>query len=243
MFERALIARSVYDPSRVKVNFRDFTWLGSMNSDLGICVLWNRHGLKTVADIKKYSGEVALAGTSKNGGGYVYAALLKSMSPKNVKQVFGYKGTSAMLLAAERGEADGTCGHLSSIQTRYPDLLAEKKINVVVQYAEKRNPALPDVQTAYEIARSDSDRKIISFLTAATVIGRPVIAPPGIPADRAATLQKAFIDTMKDPEFLAFAEKSKMELDPIDSEGAAKIVESILATPPAAVEATRKILE
>jgi tripartite-type tricarboxylate transporter receptor subunit TctC len=163
MFDRGLIAKSVLDPKTINVDFRDFTWLGSMNSELGVCVLWNTKKLKSVADILKYPGDVILAGTSKNGGGYVYAAILQRMSPRNVKQVFGYTATGPMLVAAESGEVDGTCTIYSSLVTQYHDMLRDKKLNIVVQYSEKRHPDLPDVATAYEVARSDDEKKVIGF--------------------------------------------------------------------------------
>jgi len=243
MFDRGLIAKSVLDPKTMGVDFRDFTWIGSMNSEIGVCVLWNTKNLKTVADIQNYPGDVIVGGTSKNGGGYVYSSILQRLSPKNVKQVFGYSATGPMLLAAERGEADGTCTIFSSLQSGYPDLLSQKKLNVIVQYSEKRHPEMADVQTAYEVARSDNEKTVISFLTAAEAIGRPVIAPPNLPKDRTDALRKAFLDTMKDPEFLAFAKQAKMDIDPTSGERAAEIVASIADTPEEAVNLARQLLE
>jgi tripartite-type tricarboxylate transporter receptor subunit TctC len=243
MFDRGLIAKSILDPKTINVDFRDFSWIGSMNSELGVCVLWNTKNIKSFADIMKYPGDVILAGTSKNGGGYVYSAILQRMSPRNIKQVFGYTATGPMLVAAESGEVDGTCTIYSSLATQYPDMLRDKKLNVVVQYAEKRHPDLPDVATAYEIARSDNEKKVITFLTAAEAIGRPVIAPIGIPADRRDALRKAFLDTLNDPEFRAFAEKAKMDIDPVSGDAAARIIADIAATPPEAVDLARKLLE
>lgn len=184
-----------------------------------------------------------MGGTSKNGGGFVYTALLQRLSPRNIKQVFGYSSTGPMLLAAERGETDGTCTIFSSLQSGYPDLLIEKKLHIVLQYTDKRHPNMPDVQTAYEVARSENDKKAIAFLTAAEAIGRPVIAPSGLPADRTAMLRKAFMDTMQDPEFLAFTTKAKMDVSPVDGEAAAKIVADVVATPPEAVELARELTQ
>jgi tripartite-type tricarboxylate transporter receptor subunit TctC len=243
MFDRGLIAKSVLDPKTMGVDFRDFNWIGSMNREVGVCVLWNTKNLKTVADIQNYSGEVILAGTSKNGGGYVYSSILQRLSPRNVKQVFGYTSTGPMLLAAERGEVDGTCTIFSSLQTSYPELLSDKKLYVVVQYTDKRHPDLQDVQTGYDVARSENDKKVVSFLTAAESIGRPVIAPPGVPADRIEALRKAFMETMKDPEFLAFAKQARMDIDPIAGAQAADIVADIAATPAEAVNLAREMLE
>lgn len=243
MFDRGLIAKSVLDPKMVNVDFRNFAWIGSMNRELGVCVLWETKGLKSVDDIMKFPGDVIIGGTSKNGGGYVYAAIMQRMSPRNVKQVFGYGATGPILLAAERGEIDGTCTIYGSLVTQYPDLIAKKKLNVVVQYGDVRHPDLQHVQTAYEIARSDNEKKVIAFLTAAEALGRPVIAPAAIPADRKAILRNAFMATMKDPEFLAFAEKAKMDIDPVDGEAAEKIISQIAAMPKDAIDLARQLLD
>ncbi len=243
MFDRGLIAKSVMDPKGMGVDFRDFTWIGSMNSEVPVCVLWNTKNIKSVEDVQKYQGDVVMAGTSKNGGGYVYSSLLQKFSPKNVKQIFGYTSTGPMLLAAERGEADGTCTPYGSLQTSYPDLLSQKKLNVVVQFARTRHPDLPDVRTAYEVARTEGEKDVIAFLTAAEAIARPVIAPPGLPAERTALLRTAFMETMKDPEFLEFTAKAKMDIAPVDGEQASRIVSEIAATPPQAVDLARDLTQ
>ena len=242
MFERGLIPKAVLEPSVMKVDFRDFTWIGSMNSELGVCVLWDKPDLRTVDDIKKARSDVIIAGTSKNGGGFHYAVILQRVSP-NIRQVFGYTATGPMIVAAENGEVNGTCTIYGSLETQFPDLLSKKKLNVVAQFAEKRSAKLKDIPTAYELVSSDDDRKIISFLTAAEVIGRPIIAPAGIPADRRDALRSAFMSTMKDPAFMEYAEKLRLDLDPVEGGRAAEIVAGIVSTPTALVEMTRKMVE
>lgn len=243
MFDRGLIARSVLDPKTTNVDFGEFTWIGSMNKEVSACFLWNTKNIKSVQDVIDYKGSVILGGTSKNGGGYVYSSLLQRMSPKTVKQVFGYDATSQMLLAAERGEIDGTCTIYGSLKINHPDLFELRKLNVVVQFVETRHPDLPEVQTAYEVARSEDENRVIAFLTSADAIGRPVVGPPGLAADRTEALRKAFMETMKDTEFLAFAKKAQMEIDPMSGEQASKIVADIAATPSHIVELARNILE
>ncbi len=243
MFDRGLIVKSVLDPKTTNVDFREFTWIGSMNREVSACFVGDAKGINTVQEVIGYKGDVILAGTSKNGGGYVYTSLLQRMSPKNVKQVFGYESASQMVLATERGEIDGTCFIFGTLKINYPDLLEQKKLRMIVQYAETRSPDLPDVQTAYELARSEDEKRVINFLTSVDTIGRPIIAPLGIPAERVEALRKAFMETMKDPEFLAMTAKAKMDIDPIDGEEAAKIVTQIVTTPAKVVDLARVILE
>lgn len=157
--------------------------------------------------------------------------------------MLGYAGTTALLLANERGEIDGNCSTYAGLQSAQPTWIAEKKINVVVQFTEQRHPELKNVQTIFDILESDQDRQAVKFLTAAEEIGRPIIGPPGMQADRGAAISKAFLDTMKDPELLAFAKQVKMEIAPIDGARAARIAADIVSTPPEAIDLARKLMD
>ena len=77
---------------------------------------------------------------------------------------------------------------------------------------------------------------MFKFIFARQVMGRPFQGPPGIPADRLAVLQQAFMATMQDKEFLAEAEKGSFEIRPVPGEAIEKLVVEVLATPPALAE-------
>ncbi len=241
MFNRGLMPKAVLDPQEVGVDFTKFTWIGSMNSELAVCYLWAAKGITTVDQFKK--SKVMLGDTSKNSGGYIYTSIMRAMSPDNVKLVLGYATTGDIWLATERGEVDGNCTVLTSLQSQRPEWIEQKKINMLVQFAETKHPDLPNVPTIFEIVTSENERKAINFLIASEQIGRPVIGPPGMHAERTEALRKAFLDTMKDPEFLAFAEKAKMDMDVVPGDKAAKIAADIQNTPKEAVEYARKLMD
>lgn len=241
MFNRGLMPKAVLDPQEVGVDFTRFTWIGSMNSELAVCYLWAAKGITTVDQFKK--SKVVLGDTSKNSGGYIYTSMMRAMSPDNVKLVLGYATTGDIWLATERGEVDGNCTVLTSLQSQRPEWIEQKKIDVIVQFAETKHPDLPDVPTIFEIVTSENERKAINFLIASEQIGRPVVGPPGMHAERTEALRKAFLDTMKDPEFLAFAEKAKMDMDVVPADKAARIAADIQNTPPEAVEYARKLMD
>jgi tripartite-type tricarboxylate transporter receptor subunit TctC len=112
-----------------------------------------------------------------------------------------------------------------------------------VQFSETKHPSLPNVPTIFEVLTSENEKKAINFLIASEQIGRPIIGPPGMQADRTAALRKAFLDMMKDPEFDEFAKKLKMDMDPMSGEKAAAIASAIQSTPPEAIEVARKFME
>ena len=240
MFNRGLMPKSVLDPKEVGgIDFTKFTWIGSMNSEMAMCYFWATKGIKSIDDITKT--RFTLGDTSKNSGGYIYTSILRSLSNDMGKMVLGYATTGDIWLATERGEVDGNCTVLTSVQSQRPDWLPQKKINVVVQFAEKRHKDLPDVPTIFEIVKSENEKKAINFLIASEEIGRPIIGPPKM--ERADVIRKAFMDTMNDPELIAFAEKAKMDMDPISGEKAAEIAAAIQNTPRDAVELARQLMD
>jgi tripartite-type tricarboxylate transporter receptor subunit TctC len=243
MFNRGLIPTSVLDP-KTNVDFSQFTWIGSMSGEMAVCYMWAGKGLDTFEKVKKAEKDsVTLGDTSKNSGGYIYTSILRTLSPGSTKLVLGYPTTGDIWLAIERGELSGNCTLLSSIQSQRSEWIAQKKIDILIQFDETRHKELPNVPTIYELLPSENMKKAINFLTAAESIGRPVIAPPGLAADRTAALRNAFMDTMKDPELLAFAANAKMGIDPIPGDKAAEIVASIRNTSPEALRLARQLME
>jgi tripartite-type tricarboxylate transporter receptor subunit TctC len=238
MFNRGLMPTSILDP-KTGVDFSKFTWIGSMNSEMATCYFWASKGINTIADVAKKP--FTIGDTSKNSGGYIYTSILRSISGDMGKMVLGYATTGDIWLAIERGEVDGNCTLLGSVQVQRPEWLPQKKINVVVQFAENRHPDLPDVPTIFEVVKDENQKKAINFLIASEEIGRPVIGPPGM--QRADVIRKAFMDTMKDPEFLEFTKKAQMDISPITGEKAAEIAAAISNTPKEAVELARKFME
>ena len=241
MFNRGLMPKSVLEPKETGVDFTKFTWIGSMNSELAVCYVWGAKNITTIDQIKQ--SKLTLGDTSKNSGGYIYTSILRNMSPDTIKLVLGYATTGDIWLATERGEVDGNCTVVTSLQSQRPDWIEQKKINIVVQFGETKHKDLPHVPTIFELISSENEKKAINFLIASEAIGRPIIGPPGMVADRTAALRKAFLDTMKDPEFLALAEKSKMDMDVVPGEKAAQIAAEIQNTPAEAVELARKFMD
>ncbi|HEY4135182.1 MAG TPA: hypothetical protein VGO34_08190 [Alphaproteobacteria bacterium] len=242
MFNRGLMPKSVLDPQETGVDFREFTWIGSMNSEIAVCYLWAAKGIKTLEDMKK-ADQVILGDTSKNSGGYIYTSMMRTLSPNNVKLVLGYATTGAIWLAVERGELDGNCTVVTSLQSQRPQWFTENKINVMVQFDAVKHRDLPDVPTVFDLVKDENERKAINFLIAAEAIGRPIIGPPGMEKTRAEAIRKAFLDTMKDPEFLAYAKQAKMDIDVVTADKAAQIAADIATTPKEALDLARKFMD
>src|SRR5262249_5526037 len=144
-----------------------------------------------------------------------------------------------MRLALERGEVEGICGlSFATLMAAQGDWIRQKKINFLAQTGLEKNPALPDVPLVSDYAKDAVDRMVFHMLDYREILGRPYVAPPGVPAARLAALRQAFDDTMRDPDFVAEATRLGMTLEPTDHWGVEKIIADAYATPKDVIEKT-----
>jgi tripartite-type tricarboxylate transporter receptor subunit TctC len=138
-----------------------------------------------------------------------------------------------MNLAMERGETQGRCGlSWGSFKATHPQWVAKKLVVPLFQIALSKSPDLPDVPSLLEAATDEEQRMMLMSFAARQAMGRPFFAPPGVPAPTLQMLRRAFDETMKDPEFRADAEKSGLELNPVQGARVAELVAEIYRTPP-----------
>jgi hypothetical protein len=143
----------------------------------------------------------------------------------------------------ERGEVKGRCGwSWSSVKATHPTWVDEKKINILVQLSLAKHPDLPNIPLITDLAKTEDQKQVLKLIFARQTMGRPYLAPPGIPKDRADALQKAFMDTMKDPDFLAEAQKMDLEITPVPGPDIQKLVTEIYQTPPEVAARAAQVL-
>ena len=158
--------------------------------------------------------------------------------------VSGYPGGNDVNLAMERGEVGGRGSNSwASWKSTKPHWLSEKKIFILVQIALARHPELADVPLMIELAKNEDDRKVLAFISADTGITRAFVTTPDTPRERVDTLRRAFDATMKDPQFLAEADKAGMDISPLSGEDAQKVAGSIADTEPAVLARAKAILD
>ena len=218
-----LFSKQLYDATK-------FTWLGSISSDVSLCISSKASKAATFADLKTQPFRVA--GQSAGSDSYVFAALLKNLFGAHIKIISGYPGTSDMVLAMERGEVDGMCGiSYSSLRSRFGRLLRDHSVNLLVQAAVERDPILADVPAMAELASTDEDRSIIKLLMGTQRMARPFMAPPGIPGDRKDALRLAFDRTMRDPTFVADAQKQEVDVSPMTGAAIDTLLRDLYSAP------------
>jgi tripartite-type tricarboxylate transporter receptor subunit TctC len=161
-----------------------------------------------------------------------------------IKVVIGYKGTGPIRLAFDAGEVDGVCNAWESFKSTWRKQVDSGEVVIVLQATLKAHPELPNIPVAFDFLKTEESRKLLQVVT--RVHGpstRPYFLPPGTPKERVQTLRKAYMDTMKDPEFLADAKKAKLDLNPDDGTGLKRNVGEIFDLEPSLVAKLKEILK
>src|SRR5215471_5873226 len=214
---------------------RQMGWIGSIATSRGICVAWHTAGIATWQDM--LTKEFIVGGSGAGSQMETLPALLNRLFGTRIKVISGYKGGNAIYLAMERGEVQGRCGGLvSSINATRPDWFASRKVTVPIQVAINRNAQFPDVPAIVEYAKDEHTRNILRLVLAPEDMDRPLLAPPGVPAERLAALRAAFHAAMTDPGFVAEAKRQRLDIDEVAGEKVAEIVAQTFALPPDVVK-------
>jgi hypothetical protein len=214
---------SILNPSDdVDFDVRDFNWIGSVSRQNGTIVTWHTSDLKTLDDIRRRS-VVAGAESPYSNVGTLPNILNGLLGTRFVTRSDFDRKTLKIALA--NGEVECICGlGYNTLLAAHSDWLDGNKINILAHTGLERDPLMPGVPCTIEFARNEDDRNVIRMMDYRQVMGRPYAAPPGVPADRLAALQRAFLNTMSDPAFLADAKKNKMLVDPLNAGRMSEIV-------------------
>jgi tripartite-type tricarboxylate transporter receptor subunit TctC len=221
----------------VRFKTAELNWIGRVDSLVNMVFMWKTSPVKTFADAQRI--ESKLSGTGVGSTVSVYPTVTNNVLGTKFKLIMGYKGSNEAQLAVERGEVEGHSTSWTAVKVAHPDWYSSKTISIIVQYALKRHPELPDVPTVVELARNDEERAILSAVMNATEVGTAFFTTPNMPADRVAALRRAFDATMKDPEFLAEAARTKLTVNPITGEELQKLVAEVSNLSPALLEKVR----
>ncbi len=218
-----LLGTAKFDP-------RELRWVGSMASETSLCVASANSPVKSWADLKRLP--FTAGGTGRGSDPDMLANLLKSLFGVPIKLVSGYPGTAEIVLATERGEVDGFCGlSLSTLTSRYKDWKDSGKVNILLQAGLQKAPELPEVPMVLDLASTERERQILTLLIAPQKMARPYAMPPGTPPARADAVRKAFAATLADPEFLADAQKSRIDISPVFATEIETLLARLYATP------------
>jgi len=224
MPEEPLLGEADYDA-------RKLVWLGSMDSDVSLCVTWHTSPIKTFQDLLTKPSRFGGQGAGSDPD--VMANTIKNLFHAKLQLVTGYPGSNESALAMQRGEIDGECGtSWSTLRMRHPDWLRDHKVNLIVQMALEKHPELPNVPLLSDLTSDAETKQALKVIAASQALARPFAAPPGIAADRANALRQAFADTLKDPAFLADAKSLGVEIRYVSPQQISTVLEDVYKTSP-----------
>jgi tripartite-type tricarboxylate transporter receptor subunit TctC len=220
-----------YDP-------RKFHWLGGWGEAIVTCSVWKT----AAANLEEAKQKEVVIGAFDAGSlTYTYPLALNTIIGTKFKIVLGYSGGNDVRVAMERNEAQGLCAQYDGWKSTRPQWLAEGKLAHLLQFASKRSSDIPDVPTLGEFAKTDEDRQIMKFIEWG-IEDRAMVVAPGVPLDRVAALEKAYMATLNDPEFLAEAAKQNFEIQPISGKAITDYVNEVMALKPEIVAKIKKVM-
>lgn len=233
--------------SNVQYDARKFTWLGSSSSyanDAYMMFVRADAPFNSMEDLRKTGGPtLVLGGTAEGATGNDVPIILRDALALNLKMITGYPDGNAIFLAVDRGEVQGRTVGLSAVQSSHPEWLKPGVMRILVQFGRAtRLPSFPDVPTARELAPTDADRALIELAELPYSLARPYAAPPDLPADRAKALREAFLAAHRDPQYVAEAQKLKIDVSPIDGAAVIAALDRIAGAPPDVLAYIGKLL-
>jgi tripartite-type tricarboxylate transporter receptor subunit TctC len=227
----------------IKFDARKFEWAGLVVNDNPACVLTKASGITSLDRWLASKDPIKIGVTGSGSDTHYVPSILKAALGLPAQLVEGYKGTADIRLAADSGELHGGCWAWESLKPTWRKGLEAGEVKPIIQAVPKKHPELLDVPNAIDYAKTDEARQLIQAgIHNTSAINRSFSLPPGTPKDRVRVLQKAFMDTMKDAEFLAEAQKSKLDINPLSGDEVAKIVSSFFELKPDIVAKLAEIL-
>ncbi|HUF40685.1 MAG TPA: hypothetical protein VMR20_01915 [Verrucomicrobiae bacterium] len=227
-----ILQQSLGNPA-AKFDGRKFGWLGAPTGDSVVCALTRASGIKSVEDWIASKRPIKIGGTGPGSTTVDVPKLVSAAIDLPTDVIAGFKGTSGVRLAAEGGEIDGGCWAWESIKPTWGKAIDAGDVNVVIQTTLESHSDLKHVPVAVKYAKTDRARGLLRVIDGPYGrMARPYSVPPGTPPDRLAVLQKAFSATLKDPEFLAEAKKTRLQIDPIDAPAIEKLISDLYEMSP-----------
>ena len=229
LIQRGMLLAKLSTPSGVRFELEKLNWLGNLASETGMVIAWHTAPHRIAKDL--FERELIVGGQT-GVDPEITPRLYNALIGTRFKIVTGYNGTAEIALAIERGEVQGIADwSWASLKKQRPDWLRDKKVTLLMKGALQRDRELPELPSALDYVNSDADRKVMELFFTQKTIARPVVAPPGLPPERLATLRAAFAALAGDQEFLADAEKSNLDVAPLPGEAVDKVVALIAAAP------------
>jgi tripartite-type tricarboxylate transporter receptor subunit TctC len=225
-----------------KSDLREFNWIANVVSSNSVLVTWHTSPTKTLADAKER--ETTIGTTGAGSVSVQFPAFYNNVLGTKFKIVFGYPGGAQIDLAMERGEVEGRGSNTyHGYMTSKPDYTAKKLITPIIQIGLKPEPGLGKTPLLLDQPVPAHDRPLLEFMSRGVAMGRPLATTPGVPAERVAALRAAYRAMLKDPEFIAEADKLKIDVGTMTGEELTQLVRDLVGVSPEIGERTKLAIQ
>ena len=245
MVQNSALFQPLYGDVKALFDIRKFNWLGSPNKDVGVLILWHTSPVNSIDDARKRGLILGVSG-ELNATPAFYARVLSKVFDINIRMVAGYPGQSEAFIAMERGENDGyPSAFWSSLKAVKPDWIANKQVKMIVHFGETAHPELASVPFADDLLKGEPEkREIMAAASAPLAVGRPMVAPPDVPAERIAALRAALDATFRSKGYLDECAKLNLECaDPTTGADLERIMLRAYDAPAHVVKQIRELSE
>jgi tripartite-type tricarboxylate transporter receptor subunit TctC len=230
----------LFGETAARFDGQKFNWLGSIGKLENICVTWMGSPITKIEQAKRR--EISVSATGATGNSAIMPKIVNEFLGTKFKVIGGYSEGAGQTLALERGEVDGICGlSYSTLKAGRPDWFRDRKLNIILQIGLNKIRDLPDVPNAYDLVADPDAKRALQLILIRQEMGRPYALPPGVPADRVALLRQGFEDTLKDPQFIAEAEKLQLEIDPLTGAQISDLLKTAYSAPQPIVDRAAKL--
>jgi tripartite-type tricarboxylate transporter receptor subunit TctC len=227
----AFVLGQLLDGRGMQFDAAKFNWIGSTSSSNSTVYVWAKSGVTSVEDALKR--QVVMGATGVGSYTTLYPTIMNNVLGTRFKIIAGYESAAEIGLAMERGEVDGRAGNnFNSLKAENGDWLRDKKIVLIAQVGLERDAEFPQVPLISDFGKRDEDHQILRLFSVDVVIGRPFLAPPGLPPERIALLRRAFDSLMKDPAYQRESAEAALDVNPVGGSEIQTMVEELIATPP-----------
>jgi tripartite-type tricarboxylate transporter receptor subunit TctC len=237
-----LVLQHIMGNEAVRFDGRKFGYLGVPSPYDTVCTFNDKSGISNMNDWFAAKRPMKLSSIGPGTSTSDIPKLLKAALNLPLDVLDGYKGGADARLAVESGEVDGYCGSWQTVETVWRSAYESGKIRAVLQASVEPYSKYKEVPLAINYAKTDVARQLVAVADSAHGAQFPYTVPPGLAKERLELLQKAFVNTIKDPEFLAEANKSKLDIEVIDGPTIAKKLGQLYELPPAVIAKLKEVL-
>jgi tripartite-type tricarboxylate transporter receptor subunit TctC len=230
----SVLSAQVVGDQSVKYDATKFQWIGRTADATRVLIITTKLDITTLDGLRRQQVIVGSDGFASET--FRNAAFMNSVFGTKFKIVADYESAGAMNMAIESGETQGAFTTWDDIASYHSDWLRDGKVKVVLQIALVANSDLEDVPLLVDLAADETDVELVQLMSSSAEMGQSFAAPPGVSASIVAALQKAFDDTMKDPDFVEKMHSAKMHFNPISGAALTETVMKIMGTPSAVKE-------